>query len=472
MQSCFPSSPGMVEARSLVRVAEPLVAKYDLAGPRYTSYPTALEWHTDFGPAEWRTALEECGRSPRPLSIYVHLPFCRRLCLFCGCNVVIRKDGAGTDAYLERVEREIDAVALLLGRRKTVSQLHWGGGTPTFFSAEQLEALFARIGERFDVGADAEVGVEVDPRVTSPEQVRRLRRLGFNRVSLGVQDLDPRVQRAVRRIQPFEQTRALFELCRALGFASINTDLIYGLPHQTPDSLARTVDRIIELEPDRVALYSYAHVPWLKKQQGAMTRLLPSPTEKLRLFCTGLERLLGAGYRFIGFDHFARPGDELVAAQRDGTLTRNFQGYTTRGGADLLAFGASAISATDRVYAQNARGVPAYEQHVDACGLAVVRGLRLSDDDLLRREVILRLLCNCRLSKAAIEADYGIVFDEYFAEELHALAELERDGLVRVSPSEIEVTLLGRIFLRVIGATFDAYLRRPGAARSGFSRTV
>jgi len=458
-----------------VSLSPELLARCDVPGPRYMSYPTAPEWSDAFGPADLRFALEESNskRPLRPLSLYMHLPFCRSLCLFCGCNVVISKKPEVALPYLESLKREIDEVARVLTPGRAVTQFHWGGGTPTYLSAAQLEDLFAFSAERFRFAPSAEIGVEVDPRVTTPDHLATLRRRGFNGLSMGVQDFEPRVQQTVRRIQPYEQTRELLELGRAQGFESINVDLIYGLPHQTPQSFSGTIDRVIELGPDRVAMYSYAHVPWLKKQQGSFARFIPAGAEKFRLFSIGLDRFTAAGFRFIGFDHFARPDDELCVAQRERTLTRNFQGYTTHGGTDLLAFGVSAISSVGRAYAQSFRDVPAYCRRLDAHELPTMRGWRLSDDDLLRREVILRLLCHGRLRKREIEEEFAIDFDGYFAGELERLAALERDGLIRLSSDEIEVTLLGRVFLRVIGMVFDVYLRRRDAAeRPMFSRTV
>jgi oxygen-independent coproporphyrinogen-3 oxidase len=451
-----------------------MLARCDVAGPRYTSYPTAPDWSDAFGPSDFRAALEESNaqRPPRPLSLYMHLPFCRSLCLFCGCNVVISKKPQVTVPYLESLKREIDEVARVLAPGRAVTQFHWGGGTPTYLSPGELEDLFGFTAERFRLAPDAEVGVEVDPRVTTPEHVRKLGRLGFNRLSMGVQDFDPRVQQTVHRIQPYEQTKELMDLGRELGFDSINIDLIYGLPHQTRDSFARTVDRVIEAGPDRIAMYSYAHVPWLKKQQGSFARFIPAGVEKFRLFAAGLERFTAAGFLFIGFDHFARPDDELSVAQRERTLTRNFQGYTTHGDADLLAFGVSAISGVGRVYAQSFRDLPSYYARLGDRELPTMRGWRLSDDDVLRREVILRTLCHGRLRKQEIEKEFAIDFDACFADELERLADLESAGLVRLSPEEIQVTLLGRVFLRVIGMVFDVYLRRRDASRPLFSRTV
>ncbi|MDI9613558.1 MAG: oxygen-independent coproporphyrinogen III oxidase, partial [Acidobacteriota bacterium] len=316
-----------------------LLDRYNVPGPRYTSYPTAPEWDDAFGPADYEHELGESNASGRPLSLYMHLPFCESLCLFCGCNVVIRKNHDDALPYLETLRREIAQVALHVDRARPVVQFHWGGGSPTYFSADQLEDLFTYVRGLFTFSPDAEIGVEVDPRVTTPGHLDTLRRLGFNRISMGVQDFNPEVQKAVRRVQPYEQTRVLYDRCRALGFDSINIDLMYGLPLQTPASFGATVDRVIGMGPDRVAMFSYAHVPWLKKQQGAIARLIPLGMDKFQIFRTGIGLFTAAGYRYIGMDHFARPDDELCVAQHNRTLHRNFQGYTTKAGSDLLGLG-------------------------------------------------------------------------------------------------------------------------------------
>lgn len=450
-----------------------LLAKYNVAGPRYTSYPTAPDWSDAFGPDDLGAALEESNRAPAPpLSLYMHLPFCENLCLFCGCNVVISRSHAVLGPYLERLRREIGTLGARLDAARPVTQFHWGGGTPTYLAADELEALFEVTRSAFRFAPDAEIGVEVDPRVTTAAQVRVLRRLGFNRISLGIQDFDPLVQQTVRRVQPYEQTRALFDLCRAEGFSSINVDLIYGLPHQNESGFAATLDRVVGMDPDRIAMFSYAHVPWLKKQQASFARFMPEGTAKFRMFVRGIERLTGAGYRFIGFDHFAKPGDELCRAQDERTLTRNFQGYSTKAGTDLVGVGVSSIGSVGRSYAQNFRELESYYAAVDAGGLATMRGLRMSDDDVLRGAVIRRLLCHCRLPKREIEESFGVRFDAYFAAEEPRLRELERDGLVELGGDEIRVTLLGRLFLRVVGMAFDAYLRKRESTRPLFSQTV
>jgi oxygen-independent coproporphyrinogen-3 oxidase len=350
-------------------------------------------------------------------------------------------------------------------------QFHWGGGTPTYLDATQLEDLFLYARERFTFAPDAEIGVEVDPRATNEKQVLTLRRLGFNRLSMGIQDFNPLVQKTVRRVQPYEQTKQLFDLCRREKFESINIDLIYGLPHQTPESFVESVEKVIGMDPDRVAMFSYAHVPWLKKQQGSFARFIPQGMDKFRIFRAGIERFTGAGYVYIGMDHFARPNDELFLAQQNRTLHRNFQGYTTKAGADLFGMGVSSISGTERVYAQNYRDLKDYSAAVDQRKIPTMRGIRLNDDDIVRRAVISRLLCHCVLHKREIESEFNISFDAYFSDELDRLRPLEHDGLIALSADAIRVTYLGRIFIRNVGMVFDSYLRKP-RERPVFSRTL
>ncbi len=334
-----------------------------------------------------------------------------------------------------------------------------------------MERLFLYTKERFAFAPDAEIGIEIDPRVTKEDHLETLRRLGFNRVSMGIQDFNPEVQALVRRIQTYEQTKATFALCRKLAFESINIDLIYGLPRQTPESFVDSVDRVIEFNPDRIAMFSYAHVPWLKKQQGALTRYLPQGMDKFRIFIAGIERFTKAGYLYIGMDHFARQDDELCLAQIDRTLHRNFQGYTTKAGADLLGLGVTSISGLENVYAQNRRVLDDYYSAIDRNELPIMRGMQLDGDDIIRRTVISRLLCHCVLHKHEIESEYGIHFDEYFANELSRMEPLEKDGLVRLQPEGISVTLLGRIFIRNVGMVFDKYLQKP-KDKPVFSKTL
>jgi oxygen-independent coproporphyrinogen III oxidase len=447
--------------------------RYNVAGPRYTSYPTAPEWSDSFGPSDFEKALKQTNeaRPVRPLSLYMHLPFCDRLCLFCGCNVVINKNHEVLIPYLQNLEWEIDQISRRIDKSRQVTQFHWGGGTPTYLTAAQMEHLFQYAGERFRFAPDAEIGVEIDPRVTREDHLKTLRRLGFNRISMGIQDFNPDVQKIVRRIQPYEQSKAAFDTCRALAFESINIDLIYGLPLQTPASFLESVNKVIDLGPDRVAMFSYAHVPWLKKQQGAIARYVPQGMDKFQIFRTGIEAFTNAGYLYIGMDHFARPDDELCIAQKNRTLHRNFQGYTTKAGADLLAFGVSSISGIDRTYAQNQRSLKDYYAAIERQELPIMRGMHLNDDDIIRRSVISRLLCHCVLHKNEVESEFGIRFDEYFADEVSRLGSLQTDGLVHLSPESISVTQLGRIFIRNVGMVFDRYLQKP-KDKPVFSKTL
>src|SRR5580698_10024625 len=466
------SNPYQRELANL-EISEEFLQKYNRPGPRYTSYPTAPIWQDDFGPDDLEESFRRADEARSPASLYMHLPFCESLCLFCACNVVIEKDHAAAPPYLDLLKREIEHVSHFVSRARPIVQFHWGGGTPTYLSPAQMEDLFGFAAARFSIAPDAEIGIEVDPRVTTVAHLESLRRLGFNRLSLGIQDFHPEVQEAVRRIQPFEATRDLIAAARALGFGSINVDLIYGLPFQTAPRFAHTVEQVLTLAPDRVALFSYAHVPWLRKQQGALATHLPEGMEKFRIFRAGLDAFLGAGYVYIGMDHFARPSDELAVAQRERTLHRNFQGYTTKAGADLYGMGVSAISAIGDAYAQNVRDVAPYHQRIEARGIATMRGYRLTDDDRLRRAVISRLLCHTVIRKSEIEGEFGISFGEYFAPELVQLDELRADGLVEIGGDEIRVTALGRVFIRNLGMIFDRYLREQQMdARPLFSKTL
>ena len=451
-----------------------LLHRYNVPGPRYTSYPTAPVWKEDFTPERYESVLRESAAEtvPAPLSLYTHLPFCEALCYFCGCTVVI----TGTrhsleDAYLETLEREIDWVADRAGAGRPVAQFHLGGGTPTYFAPERLRRLVQKFRSRFPFASDAEIGVEVDPRVTTREHLRALAELGFNRLSLGVQDFDPRVQTAINRVQPYEDTKRLVEEARAFGFPSVNMDLIFGLPFQTAASFSETIARVLAIGPDRLAVYSYANVPWLKKHQAVIQPHLPDEATKFEIFRTALERFTDAGFEYIGMDHFARPTDELARARADRTLHRNFQGYTTKAGTDLIGFGMSAIGGVGRTYVQNRRDLAPYQQAVSSSGAATFRGFRLSEDDLLRRGVISSILCHGVVSKPQVEREYSIRFDDVFADALERLEPLAEDGLVELRAEEIRATPLGRIFLRNIAMPFDAYLAdAPG--KPVFSKTL
>jgi len=454
-------------------VSEDFLNKYNRPGPRYTSYPTAPLWHDDFGPDDLEAVFAEADAAGTPVSLYMHIPFCESLCLFCACNVVIQKDKSIALPYLDILKREIEHVGRFVSRRRPVIQFHWGGGTPTYLEPVQMEDLFGSAQQRFTFAPGAEIGIEVDPRVTTRAHLETARRLGFNRLSMGIQDFHPEVQKTVHRIQSFEMTRDIIAAARELSFESINVDLIYGLPYQTAERFAETIEQVLALEPDRVAMFSYAHVPWLKKQQGAFQEHLPEGMEKFRIFRTGLQKFLEAGYLYIGMDHFARPTDELALAQQNRTLHRNFQGYTTKAGADLYGLGVSAISGIGTCYAQNHRDLHRYQAQVASRGVATMRGYRLTPEDIIRRAVISRLLCHTVVRKDEIEREHGISFDQHFAKELERLQEFRSDGLVEMSPAEIRVTLPGRIFIRNVAMVFDPYLEQQKLeSRPLFSKTL
>jgi oxygen-independent coproporphyrinogen III oxidase len=467
------TNPTLREMHEGLSVGEDFVNRYNRPGPRYTSYPTAPVWTDAYGPADFESAMQNAETNRSPVSLYMHLPFCESLCLFCACNVIIRKDKSGTPPYLSVLKKEIDHIASRVSRNRQVAQFHWGGGTPTYLSPEQIEDLFTYTRERFNFAPDAEIGIEVDPRVTSAKHLEVVRKMGFNRLSMGIQDFKDDVQKAIHRIQPYEVTRDLIATARRLGFDSINVDLIYGLPYQTAESFAHTVEQIVGLSPDRIAMFSYAHVPWLKKQQGSFVAHLPEGMKKFDIFRNGLLKFLEAGYLYIGMDHFAKENDELAVSQRNRTLHRNFQGYTTKAGADLYGMGITAISGVQDTYAQNHRDIPSWEKAVNENGVATMRGYRLSQDDLIRREVISRLLCHTVIVKDEISKQFGINFDEYFAPELERLKMPQEDGLVLLSDKEVRTAWLGRIFIRNLAMVFDPYLEKQQlASKPLFSKTL
>ncbi|MDR1145345.1 MAG: oxygen-independent coproporphyrinogen III oxidase [Verrucomicrobiales bacterium] len=447
-----------------------LLSRYNVAGPRYTSYPTAPQFTETFTGEDLLREIADTDGAARPLSLYFHLPFCASVCLYCGCNVTFTTDRSRSAAYLRTLYREMDLLRPRLSADREVAQLHWGGGTPTFFAPRELAELIAGIKERFRFAADAELGVEVDPRVTTAAQLRVLGAAGFNRLSVGVQDFDADVQRAVHRIQSVEQTRAVIAEARGQGMRSVSVDLMYGLPRQSRDSFARTLEQVLALAPDRLALFNFAYLPaMIRRQQAIQAAELPPPAVKLAIFQLAVERLSAAGYEYVGMDHFARADDDLCRAQRAGRLCRNFQGYSTHADCDLLAFGVSAIGSPGRVYAQNHKSLRQYAAAIDRGQLATARGWRLSDDDLLRREVIMRLMCDFALRPLTVGRKFNVDFATYFAESLSALRPLERDGLLTVSDEKITVTPTGRFLIRNIAMCFDAYLQ-GGANR--YSKTV
>ncbi len=438
-----------------------LLERYNKPAPRYTSYPPIPNWGEDVGAEHLVAAL---GASKRPLSIYVHVPFCEHLCLYCGCNVLITRDHSKAVPYLDQLASEMDLLPTAHGRE--VTQVHWGGGSPTFLDPEQIRLLSDTIRTRFPVAPNAEVSIEIDPRVTSSEHLSAIRGAGFNRLSIGIQDFDPAVQRSVNRVQSFEMTRDMFTEARGLRFESINVDLIYGLPFQTPVSFQRTIDQILSLGPDRIALFSYAHVPSMKRQQRALERHLPSDVEKFELFKLSIRRFTQAGYEFIGMDHFARADDPLSIARRERTLHRNFQGYTTHAETDLLAFGISSVSSVGDTFTQNYRDLPSYVEAVGDGRLPIFRGYMRTEDDRIRGTVVENILCHNILVKEDIEERFRIRFDEYFRDELQRLEELATDGLVTIGNDSITVTKIGRIFIRPIAQVFDAFHTATIASRA------
>ncbi|MHB1173818.1 MAG: oxygen-independent coproporphyrinogen III oxidase [Sulfuriferula sp.] len=450
-----------------------LLEKYSKPGPRYTSYPTAPYFSTAFSEADWRAELMCSQASGRDLSLYVHIPFCDSLCYYCGCNMVATQDYTKATSYLDVLFDEIERSAELAGDGRVVRQIHWGGGTPTYLKPADILRLSQHLHRHFMVAEDAEIGCEVDPRALSHEHVQALKQAGFNRVSVGVQDLDERVQRAVNRLQPLALIQQVYGWMRSEGFNSINMDLMVGLPHQSVASFNATLDEILALSPDRLAVFGYAHVPWLKKHQKLIQEPdLPDFATRLSLQELIQRRLSEAGYVYIGMDHFARHDDELVRAQQQKTLWRNFQGYTTHRDCDILAFGASAISQTDDVYAQNFKRLADYHTRVGQGSLPIERGLRISEDDKIRRDAITRIMCDLELDKAAFSQVWGLDFDTYFVQSLTELEALSADGLVEITPQRVRVTEAGRIFLRNIAMAFDAYLQQTDGAVPRYSRTV
>ena len=453
-----------------------LTAKYDRPGPRYTSYPTAVEFHAGVDADVYAAKLAEAdAHADEPLSMYAHLPFCQERCTYCGCNVVITRHRDVAAQYLDYLDREVDLLSAHLPRRRAISQLHWGGGTPTYYTADQLERVFASIAAHFSFTPEAEVGVEIDPRVTSAEQLAALRRCGFNRLSMGVQDFDPEVQQAVNRIQSYEMTRALLDQARALGFRSINVDLIYGLPYQTPAGFARTLDQVLTLAPDRVAVYSFAFVPWMKAHMTHIPEsALPMADEKLALLGLARAAFGGAGYATIGIDHFARPDDELARAVAAGTLGRNFMGYTVQAARDMVGLGVSAIGDLQGAFVQHTKKLTEYYRALDAGRFPVERGYLLDEDDRVRRHVITELMCNGRVDAADVERRFAIRFADYFAAELDELAgAMTDDGIVEAAATGVAVTPAGRSFVRNVCMAFDRYHRaRTAGPTPVFSRTV
>ncbi|MBW6392639.1 oxygen-independent coproporphyrinogen III oxidase [Billgrantia antri] len=452
----------------------PLVEKYDRPGPRYTSYPTAPQFHTAFAEDDYRAAAERSNRvaAPKPLSVYVHIPFCKSLCYYCACNKIITHNTERAAEYLDWLKQEIRVQGALFDETRRMTQLHLGGGTPTYLSNAQLGELMAALDEAFHFAEPEarEFSLEVDPRTVTPEQIHELKALGFNRLSFGVQDFDPDVQKAVNRVQSEEQVVELVAAAREAGFQSVSVDLIYGLPLQTVASFDATLAKIIALRPDRIAAYSYAHLPELFKAQRLIRpEDMPPPERKLELLELTIRRLTAAGYVYIGMDHFALPDDELSLARENGTLQRNFQGYSTHADCDMIGLGITSIGKVGDSYSQNVKETAQYQARLEAGRLPVMRGYRLNDDDRLRRDVINALMCHGRIDFAAIEARHAIIFRDYFADALAQLEEMQADGLLTISDGAIEVLPAGRLMMRNMAMAFDAYLK-PEENR--YSRTV
>jgi oxygen-independent coproporphyrinogen III oxidase len=442
-----------------------LLRRYDVAGPRYTSYPTAPQFTPEFGEAQFCEHARRSNEVPvaRPLSLYVHIPFCTNPCFYCGCNRVITRDSAAGSRYVERLRREIASVGSLFDQRREVRQLHFGGGTPNFLPAAELARLIEAFANQFHLSASSErdFSIELDPRFITDGDVKALARLGLNRASLGVQDFDRQVQEAVNRVQSVEQTLAVLDACREAGFRSVNVDLIYGLPYQTPEGFERTLRTVIGSRPDRLAVYGYAHMPQLFKAQRQIDRAtLPDPQLRIALLRLAIEQLESAGYRYIGMDHFALPDDDLSRAQDSGGLHRNFMGYTTHGGCDLIGFGMSAISHVGHSFSQNARDLGTWEAALDAGRLPIWRGLALTQDDVLRSDVIQQLMCRAAVGIREIENVHGVDFGDYFADALRRLERLVEDGVVETDDATIRATARGRYLLRTIAMCFDRYLAR------------
>ncbi len=452
------------------------VRRFDRPGPRYTSYPTAVEFHEGVGAEAYQERLAQANGLGRghPLSLYAHLPFCEHRCLFCGCHVVITPHMPVAEKYLSYVMREIDQLAEHLPNRREVAQMHWGGGTPTYFSPDQLEGLFRKVTEHFHFVEGAELAIEVDPRVTSREHLDRLVALGFNRLSMGVQDLTPEVQEAITREQTYEETAQLMEYARSVGFhEGINLDLIYGLPKQEMETFETNLDQVLGLRPDRVAVYSFAYVPWIKGHQKKLDKeTLPSADLKLQLYLRAMERFLDAGYEPIGMDHFALPDDELAGAAREGRLHRNFMGYTVMPATDMVAVGISGIGEVQGAFFQNRKKLSTYYAALDEGEMPVARGYVLDDDDKLRQYVIQQIMCNFRVSKPEVEERFGVNFDEYFRRSIDSLHEVRDAGFVDVTSQGLRVREEGRLFVRNVCMAFDRYLEAKAAEKPVFSRTV
>ncbi len=450
-----------------------LIKKYDIAGPRYTSYPTAVQFNTDFSADDYRQQAAKSNLSGRDLSLYFHLPFCDTICYYCACNKVITKDRSKAEPYLQNLHREIAMQGELFDASRKVNQLHWGGGTPTFISHAQMAELMQVTRQHFNLHDDdsGEYSIEIDPREVSHDSIKLLRDIGFNRMSLGVQDFDPAVQKAVNRIQSEQQTLDALQSARDSGFKSISTDLIYGLPLQTAESFNKTLQRIIDISPDRISLFNYAHMPELFKPQRRINEAdMPDAELKLVILKQSIEQLIAAGYVYIGMDHFAKPDDELSIAQQQGKLYRNFQGYATHADCDLVGMGITSIGTVDNSFSQNVKTLDEYNELISQNQLAIFRGVKIDQDDLIRRDVIMQLICHFNLKFSTIETKHDIVFKDYFSDELERLQQMHDDGLIEMTPEAITVTDKGRLLIRNICMIFDRYLSELTQQR--FSKAI
>ncbi|QEP43197.1 oxygen-independent coproporphyrinogen III oxidase [Ectothiorhodospiraceae bacterium BW-2] len=459
--------------RENIQFDESLLQKYSKSGPRYTSYPTAVEFSAEFTLSDYQQQVALSNRSGAPLSLYFHIPFCDTVCFYCGCNKVVTKDRSKAAPYLERLYRELALQSEQFDRQRLVTQLHWGGGTPTFISHSEMSQLMAQTRQNFTLldNDEGEYSIEIDPREVSHESIKLLRSLGFNRMSLGVQDIAPQVQQAVNRIQPADMTRRTLDWARDEGFKSISLDLIYGLPFQSVASFSRTLDEVIDIGPDRLAVFNYAHLPDLFKPQRRINEAdLPQPQQKLEILQLTIDKLTDAGYLYIGMDHFARPDDELATAQREGKLYRNFQGYSTHADCDLIGIGVTSISQVHHSYSQNIKQSDDYYAALDQGRLPLLRGIALTEEDRLRCHVITQLICHFQLQKGAVNQLFKIDFNQHFATELAALSEMEQDGLLRLEAEQIVVEPRGKLLIRNICMVFDAYLQQKSGQR--FSKVI
>ncbi|MGE0266824.1 MAG: oxygen-independent coproporphyrinogen III oxidase [Candidatus Omnitrophota bacterium] len=449
------------------------IEKFDIPGPRYTSYPTAPAWSDEVNPSVYRERLRAFGASGKTLSLYIHIPFCETMCTYCACSVILRKnDPKYGEEYLSYLFRELDLITRAIGTRKKIRQFHWGGGTPTFLNEDQISRLFEKVSRNFEIDYDGEIAIEIDPRTIDRPKVKRLKELGFNRISMGIQDFDETVQRAVNRIQPYGLVKDFYDYCRELGFPSVNFDLIYGLPFQSTKSFSDTVRRVTEFRPDRIALYSFAYVPWLKKHQTKMDQAsLPGADEKVDIFLQARAQLLEAGYQAIAMDHFALKDDELAVAYRDDRLYRNFMGYTVKPADEYIGAGVSSIGFIEDAFIQNHKVLKDYYGALDRDELPVERGKCLSKDDKIRQFTINSLMCHFKLDKPEFQKRFGQSFDEYFDEERAHIQNCLQDGLIEADNRVIRVSDLGKIFIRNICMGFDFYLRKQ-KLNARFSRTV